>query len=170
MLDKLSKPKLPFVLSGQIVVPSYTFACFGVIKKWEARINGHVLSSIHFQVWRMDSTLKIHHLVGENVISTEAADNSGLSYTLQGTNLALTVTDPLQQINVAPGDIIGVFVGNEGNIKIQYRVSMDTVTFTANVPRPLEGFVTPLIDPAFQSRLNAAPLIDVDMEETGVID
>lgn len=115
----------------------------------------------------MDSTLKIHRLAGENVIRVNS-DNWGLSYSLQGTNFALSVTDPLQQIHVAPGDIVGVFIGNEGNMKIQYEASLDTITFTANVPSPLEGFVNPLLDPAFQSMLNAAPLIGLDMEETGI--
>ena len=166
-LERGSKPNSSLVLGGQIVIPSYTFVCFGVIKNWNAKIDGHVLSTIHFQVWRMDSALKIHLLVGENVVRVGEV-NEGLSYSIQGTNFALSATDPLQQIHVAPDDIIGVFIGNEGNMKIQYKASWDTITFTANVPGPLEGFVNPYLDPAFQNMLNAAPLINLHMEETGI--
>lgn len=151
-------------LSGQIIVPAYSFTCSGTISSWEAKVSG-IPSRIHFQVWRLIPELQFYHLAGHNIVNAQdIAEDPEVSFS--GDRLQLSVTDPLKQIHVLPGDIIGVFIGGEGNMKISYRMSQNTTTYVADFQAPLNGLVSPLImDPAFDHVLmRVAPEINLKVE------
>ncbi len=159
------KPTPKQVLSGQIILPDYNFTCSGVISSWEAHTTGRILSSIRFQVWQLVPGLNDYRLVGENVIGPRRdVDTEGLSFDID--RLQLSVVDPAKQINVSPGDFIGVFVGTErGNVKIQYKNSQEALAYVADINDPLSSFAKPLIvDPAFNRSIMVAPEISVNVE------
>ena len=143
------------LLTGQIVIPAYTFTCSGVVTGWEAVVTGGTLSSVHFQVWQWVSAFNMHRLVGENVIPSSGSTD-GLRKI--GKRLQLSVTSPREQIHVSPGDFIGIFIGSERDTKLQSKMSPDTIAYIS--PGPLKGFAKPL-DHAFSENRMIAPQINV---------
>ncbi len=153
--DLKQKPITAQNLNGHIIVPFYNFTCYGVITSWEARITGR-MSDIRFQVWKL-VTGRTYSLVGENYIRVRPT-RFPIDKLLYEVNTSL-------QIQVSPGDFIGIFIGG-GDVKIRSEASQDVHTFVANVEGPLNSFREPLIlDPSFNSHLMVAPQLTIHVDE-----
>ncbi len=156
---KLKPPVRAAPLSGHIIMPYYNFTCYGFITSWEANITGRMgqESEIRFQVWQsMTKSDKktTYRLIGENYITQIQPPFDKISYKVP----------PLIQIEVSPGDIVGIFIRG-GDTKIRTEASLDVLTFTANVESPLENFEEPFSNPPFGSRLMVAPQLTIQVIE-----
>lgn len=145
-------------LTKQFVMPQYTFHCSAIITQWEAIVHTEKQSySIQFQIWRWNYTLRGYQLVGSNLFHRKQT-NSGTGIT-KGVKRTFTV-EPPAQLQVAPADIVGVFASD---INVHYK-SDDVIDVYAaeEVDSPLVGIFAPLnLDPAFNRRIDGAPLITV---------
>ena len=114
-------------------------------------------SRIDFQVWRPVSTNM------EDTYQLLAANSYGQLTTMpRMKRISISVPEDFQ-IAVQPGDVLGVFVGREGDLKIKTIPSENVITFTiehVSVPRNI--FSTTNMDTRRNNR--KAPLIEVDVQ------
>lgn len=87
---------------GQILVPRYQFGCNGVVTKWEMYCLRNGAQTVEFHVWRENTSTDGHttyNLVGKNIVpNARPAANNLFSYSVPRD----------QQIQVQPGDIVGI--------------------------------------------------------------
>ena len=139
----------------QALVPAYQFNCTGTITGWTAFVDGARPSRIDFQVWRHVSTSR------EDTYQLLAA-NSYPQLMPRMKRISISVPRDLQ-IAVQPGDVLGVYVGREGDLKIKAVPSDNAITFTIeHVSGPRSIFSTTSLDTRRYNR--KAPLIAVDVQ------
>ena len=143
-------------LTRQFVMPQYTFLCSTVITEWEAIVHIEKQSYvIQFQIWRWNATVHGYQLVGSNLFHRKKASSG----TLKGVKRTYVV-ESHAQLQVEPADIVGVFASD---ISVHYRDDNVIDVYAAEgVNHPLGGIFAPLnLDPAFNRKINGAPLIAV---------
>lgn len=135
-----------------MLVPAYHFNCSGTVTEWGAILEKRIPSRIDFQVWRQSNGERDRYqLVGANTVTN-----------LRGrSNRKMVLFVPEQRrIRVKPGDIVGVYIGREGDVEIKYTPSGSVVTYITRADRPLREFVirnpvdshkSPLISAAMES-------------------
>jgi len=138
----------------QVLVPAYHFNCSSTIIEWGATLHRRMPSRIDFQVWRVfNENRGGYRLVGANTVRNPRV----------GRNKKLTLPVPDQlRIQVERGDVVGVYIGREGDIQIKYAPSRTTVTYITNTDRPLSEFFTrsPIdVDEPFSRPLDGSPQI-----------
>lgn len=149
-------------LTKQFVMPQYTFHCSAIITQWEAIIHLEKQSyTIQFQIWRWNHTVHGYQLVGSNQFHRIKQTTSGMQKEVKQTY----PVEPHAQFQVAPADIIGVFASD---VSVHYKADDVIDVYAAEqVDHPLVGIFAPLnLDPAFNRRINGAPLIAV---QTGTL-
>ena len=102
-----------------------------------------------------------YQLVGSNQFHRIKQANSGLQKEVKQTY----PVEPHAQLQVAAADIVGVFASD---INVHYKASEIIDIYAAEqVDHPLVGIFAPLnLDPAFNRRIDGAPLIAV---QTGTL-
>ena len=134
-----------------MLVPAYHFNCSGTVTEWRAILEKRIPSRIDFQVWRQSSGERDRYqLVGANTANLRGRSNR---------KMVLFVPEQ-RRIRVKPGDIVGVYIGQEGDVEIKYTPSGSVVTYITRADRPLREFVirnpvdshkSPLISAAMES-------------------
>ena len=135
----------------QMLVPAYHFNCSGTITEWGAILERRIPSRIDFQVWRQSNGERgRYQLVGANTVTNLRVRSSR--------KMVLSVPEQ-RRIRVKPGDVVGVYIGREGDIEIKYTPSRSVVTYITRANRPLREFV--IRNPADSHR---SPLISAAVE------
>jgi hypothetical protein len=138
-------------------MPQYTFHCSAIITQWEAIVHIEKQSyMIQFQIWRWNHTVHGYQLMGSNQFHRIKQANSGMQKEVKQTY----AVEPHEQMQVAPADIVGVFASD---ISVHYKDDDVIDVYAAEeVDHPLVGIFAPLnLDPAFNRKINGAPLIAV---------
>ena len=143
-------------LTKQFVMPQYTFHCSAIITQWEAIVHIEKQSyTIQFQIWRWNHTVNGFQLAGSNQFHKKQT-NSDMRKGVKRT----FIVEPRAQLQVSPADIVGVFASG---ISVHYKNDDVIDVYAAEeVDHPLVGIFAPInLDPAFNRRINGAPLIAV---------
>ena len=140
-----------------MLVPAYHFNCSGTITEWGAILQRHIPSRIDFQVWRQSSGERgRYQLVGANTVTNLRVRP----------NRKMVLSVPEQQrIRVKPGDVVGVYIGREGDVEIKYIPSRSVVTYITRADRPLREFV--IHNPVDSHK---SPLISAAVESSKLLD
>ena len=116
-------------------------------------------SRIDFQVWRLFREDRGgYQLIGANTVMNPRVGPDK--------KLTLPVPDRLR-IQVEQGDVVGVYIGREGDMQIKYTPSKSIVTYIANTDGPLAEFFTrdPIdVDEPFSRPLDGSPQIYAAVE------
>lgn len=120
---------------------------------------GRMPTTIIFQIWRMQGH-GYYQLVGGNEGELQRAK-------FPPEKVTLDIPDQLQ-IHVQPGDVVGVYVGGEGDMKIKYSGAGQDVRVVMYIKDEstgtLSNFYTPEINPGFARALLGSPMVEVVVE------
>ena len=143
----------------QMLVPAYHFNCSGTIREWGVILERRILSRIDFQVWRQSNGERSRYqIVGANTVTNLRVRPNR--------KMVLSVPDQ-RRIRVKPGDVVGVYIGREGDTKIKYTPSRSVVTYFTRADRPLREFV--IRNPVDSQSLHKSPLISAAVESSKLL-
>lgn len=143
----------------QMLVPAYHFNCSGTIREWGVILERRILSRIDFQVWRQSNGERgRYQIVGANTVTNLRVRPNR--------KMVLSVPDQ-RRIRVKPGDVVGVYIGREGDTKIKYTPSRSVVTYFTRADRPLREFF--IRNPVDSQSLHKSPLISAAVESSKLL-
>ena len=143
----------------QMLVPAYHFNCSGTIREWGVILERRILSRIDFQVWRQyNGERSRYQIVGANTVTNLRVRPNR--------KMVLSVPDQ-RRIRVKPGDVVGVYIGREGDTKIKYTPSRSVVTYFTRADRPLREFF--IRNPVDSQSLHKSPLISAAVESSKLL-
>ena len=143
----------------QMLVPAYHFNCSGTIREWGVILERRILSRIDFQVWRQSNGERSRYqIVGANTVTNLRVRPNR--------KMVLSVPDQ-RRIRVKPGDVVGVYIGREGDTKIKYTPSRSVVTYFTRADRPLREFF--IRNPVDSQSLHKSPLISAAVESSKLL-
>ena len=143
----------------QMLVPAYHFNCSGTIREWGVILERHRPSRIDFQVWRQSNGERgRYQLVGANTVANLRVRP----------NRKMMLSVPYQRrIRVKPGDVVGVYIGREGDTEIKYTPSRSVVAYFTRADRPLREFV--IRNPVDSQSFHKSPLISAAVESSKLL-
>ena len=143
----------------QMLVPAYHFNCSGTIREWGVILERRRPSRIDFQVWRQSNGERgRYQLVGANTVTNLRVRP----------NRKMMLSVPYQRrIRVKPGDVVGVYIGREGDTEIKYTPSRSVVAYFTRADRPLRQFV--IRNPVDSQSFHKSPLISAAVESSKLL-
>lgn len=105
----------PSLLVGiQALIPAYNFTCNATVTRWGLSIEKKGQHRIDLQVWRpLEDLLGSYHLVGANTFNVKPQTGQKLLYLLP---------DVMDQIQVQPGDVVGLYIENNASVDDDYAI------------------------------------------------
>ena len=127
--------QLFFGPTGQALVGSYRFGCNGLINRLEVFCQNNGSHTAEFHVWRLNTSVPgatVYNLVGKHIIQDARPDENNL--------LSYSVPED-QQIQVQPGDIVGIRGYNVTEpdpfvIQAQFQLGADVTLYTLSENEP----------------------------------
>lgn len=137
----------------QAIIPTYKFSCRGTITQWGVSTEKRGSHLIELQVWR-HTLPNVYHKVGSNRFNQGPKKMQKLMY---------LTPDPRDQINVEPGDVIGLYVSNDPDIDDNYKIQYEPSSSVRMLYFSSHSAATNIASTALTQSLDVALLLHVEV-------